>query len=152
MNPAMPLRNDVEPDLLPEDVRLLTELGFCAIGGARTKEARLIFAGLMRMRPQRSFPYVGMAMAHIAAHQASEAIDVLGSVTLDDAAERADIDAFRGLALQLAGRQGESRQVLERAAQGPQGSDGVNLARRMLGYPAAGSGPADGLASARRRT
>ncbi|MNQ31537.1 hypothetical protein D3C85_449130 [compost metagenome] len=51
-----------------------------------------------------------------------------------DPGERALLDAWRGFALQLAGRNGESRRLLEAVAQGQ--GDGATLARGLLGLPA----------------
>ena len=50
------------------------------------------------------------------------------------------VQAFLGLALQLDGRLGESRRVLQevvRRAQPAEDNDGLRLARRMLGEPQA---------------
>jgi len=116
------------------DVRLLTELGFCSIGRGLRKEARLIFSGLMRIRPHRAFPYVGMAMLHLATRRFDEAIAVLQAADAVVPAERAEINAYLGLALHQAGRGRESREALEAAARAVPASEGVEFARQMLGY------------------
>lgn len=129
----------VATDLISSaDVRLLTELGFCAIGLGLRKEARLIFSGLMRIRPHRAFPYVGMAMLHLGARRADEAVAVLQSAHAVAPDERAEINAYLGVSLHQAGRSRESREALEAAARAVPVSDGVEFARQMLGYERSG--------------
>lgn len=124
----------VTADLIASaDVKLLTELGFCAIGRGLRKEARLIFSGLMRIRPHRAFPYVGMAMLHLGMRRPDEAIAVLQAADAVSPDERAEINAYLGLALHQAGRVRESRTALEAAARAVPVSEGVEFARQMLG-------------------
>jgi hypothetical protein len=119
------------------EIRLLTELGFVAAGGADVDRAAEIFRALTHLRPQRAFPYIGWAMAHLNAGQSQEAIGVLESARVAigaarDPDEMADIETFRGLALQQAGRGAESRRTLEWVA-GQAAGDAGRLARRLLG-------------------
>lgn len=72
--------------------------------------------------------HVGLAMAYLNAGRGEAAVDVLwrALAQIEDAAERREIEAFRGLALLLAGRHSESVRALQAAAGHP-------LARVMLG-------------------
>lgn len=117
----------------PAEIRLLADLGFAAAGRADVARAETIFAGLRDLRATRAFPYIGLATAYMNAGRPDEAVLALQSALEHVQDERAEIDAFLGLALQMAGRTAESGRALERAAGGPQQSDGARLARHMLG-------------------
>ena len=114
-----------------DDARFLTEIGMLAAGRGDVPHADAIFEALRRLRPQRAYPLVGLAVARLNAGQAEEAVRLLESVVLTDPEEHAVVRAWCGLALQLAGRSTESRKVLNEAAALP--GDGGVLARQMLG-------------------
>ncbi|ARP97268.1 hypothetical protein CAL15_03705 [Bordetella genomosp. 13] len=107
--------------------------------------ADAIFNALRELRPGRAYPYIGLALARIAAGQAAEAAQLLERAAIDDAAERAQAQAWRGLALQLAGRAAESRKVLHEAATQP--DEGGALARSLLGLDEDAARMPAGLAS-----
>ncbi len=136
------------PLLTPEDIRLLTQVGFIAAGQADVIRAERIFGALARLRPARAFAPVGRAMALLNAGRAPEAVQALQQARPGmQAGEDADtLAAFLALALQLDGRSSESRRtlhfLLETAAPGAD-NDGLRLARRMLGEP---SSPSTALA------
>ena len=115
------------------DVRLLTELGFCAIGRGRLDAARQIFSGLLRIRAERAFAHIGLALTEIADRRPAAAVRILQSADAVRAGERPERDAFLGLALQLDGRRSASRQALEAATAGAPDNDGVKLALALLG-------------------
>jgi hypothetical protein len=114
-------------------VRLLADLGFAAAGRADVAHARAIFEGLQDLRGSRAFPYIGKALAYLNAGRPDEAVAALEAAQGEVTEERADIDAFLGLALQMAGQSAAGAQAFARAASGPRDSDGARLARRMLG-------------------
>jgi hypothetical protein len=105
----------------------LTEAGFLAAARGDLRRAEAVFGALERCRPLAAFPYVGQAVALMNAGQADEAARVLergAAIASGEAA--AELQAFRGLALQLAGRAGESLRALRAAGDQP-------LALAMLG-------------------
>lgn len=121
-----------------DEIRLLTEVGFVAAGAAQVGRAEEIFSALAHLRPQRAFPYIGWAVAHLNAGQAQEAVNVLDRAKAagrlgPDSAELVEIETFRGLALQMASRTAESRRALEWAAAREESSSTGRLARRLLG-------------------
>jgi len=122
--------------LSADEIRLLTEIGFVAAGRGDVPRARQVFEALAVLRPQRAFPRIGLAVALLNAGQAREAVEVLERAPLQDAEERAMLDAWRGFALQLAARRGESLRVLSRVAAGQ--GEAAALARSLLGRPGAG--------------
>ena len=98
-----------------EDVQLLTQVGFIAAGRADVERAEAIFGALLAVRPRRAFAHVGLACARMNAGDAGAAARALERA-LPGVAEGEDADtvqAFLGLALQLDGRLGESRRVLQ---------------------------------------
>nr|WP_275300502.1 hypothetical protein [Achromobacter xylosoxidans] len=123
--------------LSAEDARLLAEVGFLAAGGGDSLRAETIFNALRRLRPDRAYPVVGLAVAWMNADRASDAVRLLEGAVLADLAEQVLLDAWRGFALQLAGRRAESRRLLETLVDGE--TEGARLARGLLGLaPAAG--------------
>lgn len=116
------------------DARFLTEVGMLASGRGDLSHADAIFNALRRVRPDRAYPLVGLAVARLNAGRAAEATRLLEDIELDDAHEQAIIRVWYGLALQLAGRMAESRRVLADAATRP--GEGGALARQMLGQDA----------------
>lgn len=123
--------------LAADDARLLTEVGFLAAGAGDAARAETIFKALRRLRPVAAYPLIGLAVAWMNAARAPEAVALLESAVLADPGERALLDAWRGFALQLAGRNGESRRLLEAVAQGQ--GEGATLARGLLGLPREGA-------------
>jgi len=104
----------------PEDIRLLTEVGFLAGARGDLRAACTIFAALEACRPNAAFPYIGLAMALLNLRLHDEAVRVLDrGLKLVDAADQADIKATRALALRLAGRGTESDRAVQAAGNHP---------------------------------
>lgn len=107
---------------------MLTEVGFLAAAGGDVQRAEAIFGALERVRPAGAYCYLGRALACLNAGRADDAVAMLErGLPLVAPDDQPRLQAFRGLALQLAGRQGASRQALEQAGADP-------LARAMLGH------------------
>ena len=96
-----------------DEIKLLTEIGFLAAARADVGRAEVIFSALQSIRPHRNFAYVGLAMTYLNADRADEAVKVLtrGAALVDDH-DLHELEAIRALALQMAGRAGESQRVL----------------------------------------
>lgn len=102
-------------------------MGFLAAAQGDVRRAQVIFHALEKVRPQASFPYVGMAVALMNAGRHDEAAQELDrGLASAGAVEQPELQAFRGLALQLAGRASESLRALQVAGDVP-------LARAMRG-------------------
>jgi len=102
-------------------------VGFLAASRGDVLRAERIFGALQRLRAQRAFAYVGLALAYMNANRHEEAAGLLEHATVRvDAAEQAELNVFRGLALQLAGRTSESVRALRAAGS-------MRLAQAMLG-------------------
>ncbi len=113
--------------LSSEEIRLLTEVGFLAAGRGDVMRAERIFGALQRLRPQRAFAPIGLSVAYMNAGRHDEAAGILAHAAAQvEPAEQAELDAFRGLALQLAGRSSESVRALKSAGEN-------HLAHTMLG-------------------
>lgn len=129
----------------PADIQLLTQVGFVAAGRGDAPQALRIFEALAFMRPTRAFAFVGLACALMNAGRAAEAVQRLQAVHLPAGPEADMLQAFQALALQLAGRAGESvhllRQIAARVHLAPP-SEGAQLAARLLGEgPGAAASP-----------
>ncbi len=127
-----------------DDARFLAEVGMLAAGAGDVARADVIFGALRELRPGRAYPYLGLALARLAAGRAAEAAQLLERAPVDTA-ERGQLQAWHGLALQLAGRGAESRKVLQAAAGRP--DEGAALARRLLGLDPEGARMPAGLES-----
>ncbi len=105
-------------------------MGFLAAARGDTRRAEVIFRALERVRPAATFPYVGVAAALMNAGRPDEAVQELDrGLKAVGPQDQEELQAFRGLALQLAGRTSESRRALQLAGDLP-------LARAMRGEPA----------------
>lgn len=118
------------------DIRLLTQVGFLAAGRGDVPRALRIFNAMALLRPRQAFSFVGLACALMNAARAPEAVQRLQAVCLPPGPESDMLQAFQGLALQLAGRAGEStyllRQIVQRAGKDTP-SEGARLAASLLG-------------------
>ena len=102
--------------LQPEEIRLLTEVGFLAGARGNIKAARSIFGALERCRPLAAFPYIGMAMALLNVKCHDEAVRVIDrALAIVSDSEVSDLQAVRALALRLAGRSWESERAIQAA-------------------------------------
>lgn len=116
--------------LQPEEIRLLTEVGFLAGSRGDVKRATAIFDALQICRPNAGFAYVGMAMAHLNRRQFDDALRRLDDgLTRTDAADVPDLHAIRALVLHLAGRASECDRAIQAA--------GNHLLARALAVPGA---------------
>lgn len=120
-----------------DDARFLSEVGMLAAGRGDLARADAIFGALRQLRPGRAYPLVGLAVARMNAGRAAEAASLLDAGGMADDEERAVAQAWRALALQLAGHAAESRRLLDETAGMP--GDGGRLARQMLGMEEDGS-------------
>lgn len=118
------------PDFGAADLQLLQDLAFVAAGGAFVADTDAIAAGLAQLRPGSAGPLIAQALARLNAGRADEAVACLQrELPGADGHEQALQQSFLGLALQLAGRQAESRRVLQAVA----GHPAAGVARAMLG-------------------
>lgn len=127
-----------------DDVQLLTQVGFLAAGRGDAAAALRIFEALALLRPDRSFAYVGLAVALLNAGRAGEAVQRLDAVRLPGGPELDMLEAFKGLALQFAERRGESTYVLRRIvgrARPADASPGALLAAGLLGEEIGAASP-----------
>jgi hypothetical protein len=131
--------------LASAEIRLLAEIGFLACGAGHSRAARLIFEGLKVLRPDRSFPYIGMALSRIEAGANDEAIRILREEGLRASPGNEELQVFLGLALTAARRPSESARILQEVLGNP-GPDNAErrLARRLLGGPPEGDATANG--------
>lgn len=101
----------------PDDVNLLTQIGFLAAARGDAKRAEVIFGALLRVRAERAFAHVGLAMTWLNAGRAGDAVAHLRNVRLADKEDNDLVQAFLGLALQLDARASEAQRVLTSVAQ-----------------------------------
>ena len=114
----------------PPDLQLLQDLALVAAGQAAVADADAMADGLASLRPGLAGPAIARALARLNAGRADEAVACLQrELAGADGHEQAMQQAFLGLALQMAGRQADSRRVLLAVA----GHPAAGLARAMLG-------------------
>jgi len=106
--------------LASDDVRLLAEVGFLAAARADVRRAEVIFGALERVRPTHGFPYAGLAACYMNAGRGDDAVRVLERGTAQVPPEAfTELEAFRALALHLAGRNSESQRAAHAAGSAP---------------------------------
>jgi hypothetical protein len=116
--------------LQPEEIRLLTEVGFLAGARGDLPSARVIFGALVGCRPTKSFGYIGLAMALLNLRDHDEAVRTLDrGLAMVVGAQTLDLHAVRALALSLAGRASECERAIKAAGNHP-------LALALAGQPA----------------
>ena len=129
-------REAIEADgLTSAQVRTLTEIGMMAAGHGLAAEAITLFQGLQVLRPQRAFPYIGLAVASLNSGHPEEAVRVLEREGLEACPGDPDLRAFLGLALKLAQRPAESLRVLEALVRDFPEGDSARFARSLLAAP-----------------
>ncbi len=97
--------------MTPAEIRLLSALGFMAARSGHVVPAIRIFEGLAVLRKDKAFPYVGLALAMICVGAYGDAVHVLRERGLLACPGDPEIEAYLGLALQLAGRMSEAAAV-----------------------------------------
>lgn len=99
-----------------EEIRLLAEVGFLAVSKADTASSNIIFAALEQLRPRQNFSYIGLALGHLNEQDHYMALKVLDRGRANaDPDQLPELLRFSGLALHLAGRNAESRALLQKA-------------------------------------
>ncbi len=119
--------------LSTEAAHLLTEVGFLAAAQGDVARAEVIFNALIGFRPLRAYPRIGLGVAWMNAGQPAFAATLMEAASLSDMErqERNLLDAWRGVALQQAGRTAESVRLLRQVAQS--GTDAATMANALLG-------------------
>jgi len=103
--------NDQFP-LTSDEVRLIAELGFMAATAGFVVPAIRIFQGLLVLRADHSFPYIGLAVARLYVGVFNDAVRVLREDADAVRQGREEIQLYLGLALYLADQPTEAVRVL----------------------------------------
>ena len=103
----------VDAVLSRAELQLLAEIGIMAARSYNVKAAEAIFEGLRVLRPDSPAPYVGLAMARLAAGDPESAVCVLRDIGLLHNPGDEDLQVFLALALHEARRMSEARRVME---------------------------------------
>jgi predicted Zn-dependent protease len=98
--------------LASNEIRLLSELGFMAAASGQVAAATEIFEALICLRPTKSFPYVGKAVALLYVGSFPAAIDLLLAATQVVDADQEQIWIYLALAFQRSGYVAKSRKIL----------------------------------------
>lgn len=140
--------------LSADDVRLLSDIGFVAACSGQRARAVQIFESLTLVRPLRAFAYVGLALAHLNARQASaaQAALALGRKVLESwpkplapehAEDLAMVRVFEAIAAHAGQHRAEGFQKLQQALlDAPPEGAAARLARRLLGLAEDAAAPA----------
>ncbi len=112
-HPAASVTQDPESQAIArllsvDEIRLLSALGFMAARSGHVVPAIRIFEGLALLRKDKTFPYVGLALAMICVGAYGDAVNVLSERGRAACPGDPEIEAYLGLALQLAGRGSEA--------------------------------------------
>jgi predicted Zn-dependent protease len=135
MNAATPFAVGAVEDLGAEEIRLLMQMGLHAAFNRRTAAAMRLFEALARVRPDTGFPLIGQAVALLAAHRIDDAVRRLEFAVSSRPDDR-DARALLGLALRLARRQAQGRQVLAPLLSHGEHDPASRLAHELVRAPA----------------
>lgn len=114
-------------DVEAEDLRLLTEIGFIALGAGLNGQAGLVFEGVAAVRPEAEAGFIGRALVRIAVGDAAGAVDILRKAPPSDA-----VTTYLGMAYARWGAKDEARACLASVADSVAPSDHQPLARSLL--------------------
>jgi hypothetical protein len=98
--------------LSSEEISLLAELGFMAATAGYVVPAIRIFQGLLVLRAEHSFPYVGLAVARLYVGAFADAVRILRDNASAAIYGRKEIELYLGLAHYLADQPAEASRVL----------------------------------------
>ncbi|MDR0466351.1 MAG: tetratricopeptide repeat protein [Deltaproteobacteria bacterium] len=93
------------------DLQILAEIGFCAVGMGNMLPARTIFEGLAAARPGHEAPRMGLAMSHYMVNEFEAAESILRGLMQDKPDFRL-ANAHLALCLILADRKDEAQVLL----------------------------------------
>lgn len=119
----------IDSDLL----KLLMEMGFLAVTSGRLGEAAVIFKGVAQARPSSAYPRIGLGCVAMGRGDYEGAVDVLSGAPATEQAERDLCQGFLGMALKLAGRHDECREVLSQLQVEGENETAVRMAGRLMG-------------------
>ncbi len=120
-----------EAFLSPEELRLLSAIGFMAAKSGFLVPAIRIFEALLVLRPRAAFPFIGMSIAYTAVGMAGEAVHLLRDRALPVCAEHQELRLWLCVALQQAGSRAAAMKELAASTQGLQPEAWPALARRL---------------------
>jgi hypothetical protein len=115
----MPPAADPTCVLSAADMQLIAQIGFMACNARHGAAAYQIFEGLRELRPERTFPLIGLAMANLSTGKPEEAVRLLRDQALPAHPEDEELIVFLGLSLRAAKRMTESATVLNKLLASP---------------------------------
>ena len=121
-------------ELRTEELRELMSIGLHAAFNGRVEPALRLFDALGRLRPGESFPRIGTAQALLAARRFDQAVRLL-EATLAEQPEDDAVRVMLGLALQVALRESQGRQVLAPLLEADRDAQASRLACELLTAP-----------------
>jgi thioredoxin-like negative regulator of GroEL len=115
-----------------EIVRLVSEIGYAAVHHGLGERALPIFDALAVLRPQSAAAAIGRALVALSSGKADEAARILEQEALAAEPDSRAARSMLGLALRFAGRNHDSRRVLEQLLAEDGGDSSSRLARELL--------------------
>ena len=115
-----------------EILKLVSEIGYAATHHGLGSRALPIFEGLAVLRPQSAAGPIGKALVALASAKPDEAARILEQEALAAEPDSRPAKSMLGLALRFAGRNHDSRRVLERLVAEDEGDSSSRLARDLL--------------------
>ncbi|MEI6413241.1 MAG: tetratricopeptide repeat protein [Pseudomonadota bacterium] len=100
-------------DISSEWVRRIGEVGFLAAGHGQVEAAHRIFDGLVAIRPDSEYPWIGKAIAELQVGRETEALRLLRDEAIKRNPHSPEAQVFVGLALKRAGRGSEAEATLQ---------------------------------------
>lgn len=111
-NVAKSVKENKQFPLTSDEISLIAELGFMAATAGFVVPAIRIFQGLLVLRAEHAFPYVGLAVARLYVGAFNDAVRILREDANAAQHGRDEIELYLALALYLAGQPKEAARVL----------------------------------------
>ncbi|CAK0781504.1 conserved hypothetical protein [Gammaproteobacteria bacterium] len=119
-------------EIASEWVRRVGEIGLLAAGHGEIEAAHRIFDGMVAIRPDSEYPWIGKAIAELQAGRVTEASRLLRDEALKRNPKSLEAQAFLGLALTRAGFASEAETTLRVVSAADPDQAAGQMARALL--------------------
>lgn len=97
-----------DSELKSNEIRLLTAIGFMSARTGLIEQASKIFESLLILRPQKAFPYVGLALSNLCVGQPERAVAILREQGLRVLPNDIELNFWLAIALHYSGQSGSA--------------------------------------------
>jgi thioredoxin-like negative regulator of GroEL len=119
-------------DVDKNTLSLIVDIAYLAIDEGKWQVAAKIFDHLKIARPQSSTPYIGLALAFMAANKNKQMLEILQNDAMAKYPDDQLVAAYLGLALFLNNQQEKAYSILSKLVKSPEKTTAVEMAEEIL--------------------